>query len=62
MRRAGPTLALYAAEGDGAQCAGADMECAVAVAGRLDVPRVGTKRPVGMAEDGRGTVNAWLIL
>ena len=58
--RAGPTLAMQPR--DGAQCAGAGMECAVAAAGLLDVPRVGTKRPVGVAEDGRGTVRARLIL
>ena len=60
-RCAGPTLACGTQPGDGARCAGADVECAVAAAGLPDVPRVGTKRSVGVAEDERGTTRARLI-
>ena len=39
-----------------------DGGCAAGDAGLLDVPRVGAKRPVDVAEDERSTVRARLIL
>ena len=60
MRRAGPALAMRPR--DSAQCAGGGGECATGAAGLLDVPRVGAKRSVDVAEDGRSTVRARLIL
>ena len=60
MRRAGPTLATPLR--GGSQSAGASVECAAAAEDLLDVPRMGAKRTVDVAEDGRGTVRARLIL